>query len=147
RKSLAALEADELAQRDIHPVFTGDLACQSLPACLGSGLPGMSRIGYQAPCRTGGDNRDELRTVHCSDGRQQRMPGILAHQHRDATDSRVERANIATRLDEPLLVEHAVGGQEYLAMHMPNPGVTSAEARPHHRVVEPALVQLVEADA
>ena len=57
----------------------------------------------------------------------------------------VERLDAPAGLDEPLLVEDAVGGQEHLAVDMADPGIGAAQPGIERRVVEPVLVDLVEA--
>ena len=39
----------------------------------------------------------------------------------------VERLHAVARGDEALLVEHAVGRQEHLAVHVPDAGIAAAE--------------------
>src|SRR5678816_2030529 len=74
------------------------------------------------------------------------MPGVLAHEHREPSPRRVERANVVSAFDETLLVEDAVGGKEVLPMHVANYRRIAAELHPHRAVVEDAVPQLVEAD-
>ena len=64
-----------------------------------------------------------------------------------ARPHRVSNACTApARLDEPLLVEHAVGRQEDLAVDVPDAGVGAAERGVEAGVEEPVLVHLVEAE-
>jgi hypothetical protein len=74
------------------------------------------------------------------------VPGVFADQDGGPAPPRVERLHTPSSLDEPLLVEHAVGRQKDLAVDVAHPGVRAAERRVEGRVVEAVLVHLVEAE-
>ena len=63
-----------------------------------------------------GRHEDDLRAVERGDRPAEAVPGIFAHEDRGASPRRVERADVATALDEALLVEQPVRRQEHLAM-------------------------------
>ncbi len=70
-------------------------------------------IGCDATRRTRRDDRDQLRAVHCGNRSRQRVPRVLAYQHRRAPEASVECAHVASRLDEALFVEDAIRGKKY----------------------------------
>ncbi len=102
------------------------------------GRPSASPIRTDAARRAGAGHQDELSAVQRREHRRERVPGVLADEDRRPTPAGVERLHAPPRLDEALLVEHAVGRQEDLAMHVPDPGLGAAQ-----RGVEPGVVESV----
>ena len=74
------------------------------------------------------------------------MPGVLADEDRRPAPAGVERLHAPARLDEPLLVEDAVRGQEDLAVDVPDAGIWAAQRGVQPGVEQPVLVHLVEAE-
>ena len=83
--------------------------------------------------------------VERRDQSRERMPRVLADEHRGAAPRRVERTDLVAALDESLLVEQSVRRQERLAVNVQDLGRASA---PHVRqaVVQVAIELLVEPD-
>ena len=52
----------------------------------------------------------------------ERVPRVLAHEHRRAAPRRVERAHLIAALDEPLFIEQAIRRQETLPMNVQDLG-------------------------
>jgi hypothetical protein len=146
RERLAALESDQLCQCDEDPVLHRAVAGDLLPACEGIRLAGMQRIGRDPARGARGHHRNQLGAVNRRDGRRDRMPDVLAHQHRRPAESCREGTHVPPGIDEAFLVEHSIGGKKDLAMHMPNPGVAPAEGSPHGGVVVAVVAPLVEAE-
>ena len=74
------------------------------------------------------------------------MPGVLTDQDRRASPRRVERLHAPAGLDEPFLIEDSVGREEHLAVDVADAGVAISQSGVERGVVEPVLVQLVEAE-
>src|SRR5207244_10081495 len=80
------------------------------------------------------------------DRARERVPRVLADQDRRPAPARVERPDLTAAIHEALLVEHAVRGEEHLAVHLPDARVLAAERRVQARVVEMVLEDLIEPD-
>src|SRR2546427_12147443 len=74
------------------------------------------------------------------------MPRVLADQDRGAAPARVERADLPAPLHEALFVEHAVGGEEHLAVDVAHTGLVATERGVEAGVVIAVLEDLVETD-
>ena len=135
------------ASATIHAVLVGDVANRAAPSGSTLAGPGTSSVLGQAPRAGGADaHEDDLRAVERGDRAGQAVPRILADEHRRASPRRVERADLAAALDEPLLVEQAVRRQEHLAMDVANRAARLAERDVHRAVVQLVVPDLVEAE-
>jgi len=141
---LAALESDELGERDVHPVLARNVLHQPLPPEGAGGATAFDRLN--ASRRAGARHQDELRPVQRADRRHDRVPCVLAHEEHGAPPVGLERCNTASRLDEPLLVEHAVRRQEDLPMHVPDGRTAPSQRSVDRRVVQPVAMHFVEAE-
>src|SRR5213596_1960825 len=65
---------------------------------------------------------DELGPLKRGDRARERVPRVLADQDRRPPPARVERPDLAAAIHEALLVEHAVRGEEHLAVHVTDAG-------------------------
>ena len=115
-KQLAAFAAHEIRERDEHAMLVGDVASEPIPATHARRSGNAVVLRRDATRRRRRANEDELRAVERGDRRGHAVPRILADEHRGASPRRVERANLASALDEPFLVEQTVGRQKHLAM-------------------------------
>ena len=89
---------------------------------------------------------DHRRAVEREQRAGKRVPGVLADEHREPAPRRIEGANVVAALDETLFVEQTVGGQEVLAVHVPDERRVASESHPQRAVVEDAVPRLVKAD-
>jgi hypothetical protein len=63
------------------------------------------------------------------------MPRVLAYEDGGPTPRCVEGAYPVAPLHEPLLIEHAVGGEEILAVYVTDERLIAAEPHAHCAVV------------
>jgi len=77
------------------------------------------------------------------------VPGVLADQHRGATPTRVERADLEAPIDESFFVEHSIGRKEELAVHVPDHRLVSPSTQSHieRAIIESVVPHLVKPDA
>ena len=109
-KGLAALEADQLGQRDEDAVLLGDVLHHAAPSARG--WPAGRRCRPSADHAAGrarARDDDELGAIQRREHRRERVPGVLADEDRGPAPAGVERLDAPAGLDEALLVEHAVG--------------------------------------
>ena len=126
-KRLAALEPHQLRQRDVDAVLAGDVLDQPAPAGQARRASRGVVAGDHAAGGAGAGDDDELGAVERREHRGERVPGILADEDRRPAPAGVERLHAPARLDEALLVEDAVGGEEDLPVDVADPGVGPAE--------------------
>src|SRR5207249_8856394 len=119
RESLPSLEPDEARVDDEHAVLLGDVAHDPLPPhhARRERLPLSLRLAGAAGGRGAGED-EELSAVERGDRRRERVPGVLANEYGGAPEARVEGAHLVSPLHEALFVEHAVGREEHLAVHV-----------------------------
>ena len=79
-------------------------------------------VPARAACRRRARHDHQLRTLQRRDRPGDRVPGVLADQDRDPPVTGVEGLDIAPPVHEALLVEHAVRGQEHLAVDVEDTG-------------------------
>ena len=145
RKRLAALESDQLRQRDVDPVLPRNGLDGPLPAEQ-AGRPLLAAlIGREPAGRAGAHHDQQLRPIQRRDGGHQGVPGILADDHRRPAPASVEGPHRPSRLDEALFVEDTVSRQKHLAVHVPDPSISAAQRRHQGGIVEPGPPQLEEA--
>src|SRR2546427_3134627 len=77
---------------------------------------------------------------------RERVPGVLTNEYGGAAEAGVEGAHLVPPLHEALFVEHAVGREEDLAVHVLHARVLTAERRVQAGVVEAVLEHFVEPD-
>ena len=146
-KRLSPLESHQLRQGDVDAVLARDVLDDAAPAAQAGRPAGPAFLArHGAARRARARHDDELGAVERREHRREGMPGVLADQDRGPAPRGIERLDATARLDEPLLVEDPVGRQEHLAVDVPDPGVTAAQAGVDRGIVEPVLVDLVEAE-
>ena len=131
-------------------MLLGDVADEPVPPCDGGwcriARPPFARTLHSAR-RSGGDDEHHLRAVERGDGAGQRVPRVLTNEQRGTPPTRVERTDAESALDEALLIEHPVGGQEVFAMDVHNAGPTARiQCDVRRAVVERPFVCLVKAN-
>ena len=129
-----------------NAVFLRNVAHEALPS------RDARRTGHRVLARPhaarGRRARDEDHrgAVECEQGAGERVPGVLAHEHRESSPRCIERADVVAALHEALLVEQPVGGEKVLPVDVANERLVAAQAHPHRAVVQYAVPQLVESD-
>ena len=121
------LEAHQLREGDVHAVLAGDVLHDPLHRARLAGRPARRRsvttpraglaLGMMMSCAPPSAASMGVNECHASS-----QISIAARPQR-----RIERLHAAARLDEPLLVEDAVGRQEHLPVDVPDAGVGAAE--------------------
>jgi hypothetical protein len=142
---LAAFEPRELRHDQVDAMLRGDGLHGSLPPARAAGPQVAIGVGLETASRARPGHDEQLRPIERGDGRHQRVPRVLAHDHGGAPESGVVGLNRESRLDETLFVEDSVGGKENLAVNVPDARVGSAEAGRHRGIVQPGAPTLVEA--
>src|SRR5881392_1406795 len=91
-------------------------------------LAGSRMPSSSIPVPRAGDalHDHELGPLECRDRPRERVPRVLADQDRRPAPAGIERPDLAAAIHEPLLVEHAVRGEEHLAVHLPDTGCGAA---------------------
>ena len=145
-KRLAALETHQLRERHEDAVLASDVLHDPLPAGKAGRPSGGVVGGDDAAGGARARNDDQLGSTERREHRRERVPGILTDQDRGSAPPGVESLDAPAGLDESLLVEHAVGGQEHLAVDVPDARVGAAKSGVETRVVETVAVDFVEAE-
>src|SRR6184192_1070043 len=123
---LAALEPHEARERHPHAVLVGHAAQDALPPHYARREPDAFLVHSCAACRRRARHDHELGPLERRDRARERVPRVLADQDRRPAPAGIERPDLAAAIHEALLVEHAVRGEEHLAVHLPDTGCGAA---------------------
>ena len=137
----------EVGEHGVHAMFLGDVADQALPA-RHARRSGNRVIARPRPARGGGRaHNHQLRAIERRDRAGERVPRVLADEHRGRPPRAGEGADLVPALHEALLVEHAVRRQEVLAMDVEHlaPG-RGPEPNAERAVVQRVPPPLIEPD-
>ncbi len=145
-KRLAPFEAHQVRNHDEQPVLRSDRLRHPFPSHRAGRTPVSVFAGLYPTRRAGREHHHELGAIQGCHGRDDRMPGVLAHNHRHSAPGQVERLHRSPRLNEAFFIEHAVGRQENLAMDMADPCAASSETGRQRGVVEAGVPEFVESD-
>src|SRR5437762_2194297 len=148
-KGFAALSSNQIHQRHEHAMFLGNVAREQLPPLE---VCGHLTFIFPSPYPAGWRRRDDedyrcpIERCHSAG---ETMPGVLADQHCGAAPVGVEGANLEPAIDEPLLVEKPVGGQEEFSVHVADHGLATPSIQRYieRAIIEGVVPHLVESNA
>ncbi len=142
----ATLESHQARERHPHAVLVRHATQDALPPHHARRQPDTFLVHPRAACRRRARHDHELGPLERGDRARERVPRVLADQDRRPPPAGVERPDLPPAIHEALLVEHAVGREEHLAVHLPDARVLAAERGVQARVVEVVLEDFVEPD-
>ena len=118
RKSLAALSADQIHERDEYAVLFSDVARETLPAFQVSWNWSLVLARPHSACRRRRKDEKHRCAVQRGDSSGEAVPRILADQHGCTSPLRLEGPNFESAIDESFLVEKPISRQEELAVNV-----------------------------
>ena len=140
--TFTAFETGETRVDHEHPMFDGVRLQDVAPVRDAFEFA----AGGEAAARRRARHDEHARALDGSERRHDRMPRVLADQHRHSAETRVERGEMPAAREEAFLVEHAVRRQEHLAVHVHDAMRRFRDLEVQRRVIERAAGVLEKAD-